>query len=230
MRHEACAPRRALLTAHAHAAQGRLVVVLCNLKARNMRGVKSFGMLLAASDEAHENVELVRPGQCAALSPRAVAHAARVAQLSPPAEAKVGERVRFGDAPQTGPDSENKCGGAARGAAPRALTLAAACPAAGCRRRRFGRRCSRTCAPPRPARRRGRRLRCSPQRGPSPSSASSTAASRERYARCEMQRCRMSRVALVRNSLGTLCRLYRRARRARSRQLSDGNLSTLPAA
>jgi hypothetical protein len=22
----------------------------------------------------------------------------------------VGERVRFGDAPQTGPDSENKCG------------------------------------------------------------------------------------------------------------------------
>ena len=37
------------------------MVVLCNLKARNMRGVKSFGMLLAASDEAHENVELVRP-------------------------------------------------------------------------------------------------------------------------------------------------------------------------
>ena len=30
--------------------QGRLVVVLCNLKARNMRGVKSFGMLLAASE------------------------------------------------------------------------------------------------------------------------------------------------------------------------------------
>jgi aminoacyl tRNA synthase complex-interacting multifunctional protein 1 len=50
--------------AEAHAAcaaQGRLVVVLCNLQARNMRGVKSFGMLLAASDEAHENVELVRP-------------------------------------------------------------------------------------------------------------------------------------------------------------------------
>ena len=44
------------------AVQGRLVVVLCNLKARNMRGVKSFGMLLAASDEAHENVELVRLG------------------------------------------------------------------------------------------------------------------------------------------------------------------------
>jgi len=94
---------------------GRLVVVLCNLKARNMRcvcprrgslaprfltrsrrsaesGVKSFGMLLAASDEKHENVEL----------------------LSPPAGAAVGERVRFGDAPQTGPDSENKCGPRAR--------------------------------------------------------------------------------------------------------------------
>ena len=40
--------------------QGRLVVVLCNLKARNMRGVKSFGMLLCASDASHENVELVR--------------------------------------------------------------------------------------------------------------------------------------------------------------------------
>lgn len=40
--------------------QGRSVVVLCNLKARNMRGVKSFGMLMAASDKAHENVELVR--------------------------------------------------------------------------------------------------------------------------------------------------------------------------
>ena len=66
--------------------QDRLVVVLCNLKARNMRGVKSFGMLLAASDEKHEKVEL----------------------LSPPAGATVGERVRFGDAPQTGPDSENK--------------------------------------------------------------------------------------------------------------------------
>ena len=85
------------------------MVVLCNLKARNMRGVKSFGMLLAASDEAHDNVELVRLGLRAALAPRAVAHAPRAVQLSPPAEAKVGERVRFGDAPQTGPDSENKC-------------------------------------------------------------------------------------------------------------------------
>lgn len=36
------------------------MVVLCNLKARNMRGVKSYGMLMAASDKAHENVELVR--------------------------------------------------------------------------------------------------------------------------------------------------------------------------
>lgn len=40
--------------------QGRLVVVLCNLKARNMVGVKSFGMLMAASDESHSMVELVR--------------------------------------------------------------------------------------------------------------------------------------------------------------------------
>jgi aminoacyl tRNA synthase complex-interacting multifunctional protein 1 len=37
------------------------VVVLCNLKPRNMRGIKSFGMLLCASDEAHENVEPLLP-------------------------------------------------------------------------------------------------------------------------------------------------------------------------
>ncbi|CAI5518756.1 unnamed protein product [Closterium sp. NIES-64] len=54
--------------------QDRLVVVLANLKPRNMRGVKSNGMLLAASDDAHENVQL----------------------LSPPAEAAPGERIWFG--------------------------------------------------------------------------------------------------------------------------------------
>lgn len=41
--------------------QERNVVVLANLKPRNMRGVKSFGMLMAASDAAHENVELLLP-------------------------------------------------------------------------------------------------------------------------------------------------------------------------
>ncbi|CAA7396050.1 unnamed protein product [Spirodela intermedia] len=35
------------------------VLVLANLKPRNMRGIKSNGMLLAASDEAHEKVELL---------------------------------------------------------------------------------------------------------------------------------------------------------------------------
>lgn len=43
--------------------QGRNVVVLANLKPRNMRGVKSNGMLLAASDASHENVELLTPPQ-----------------------------------------------------------------------------------------------------------------------------------------------------------------------
>ncbi|WOK96921.1 hypothetical protein Cni_G05629 [Canna indica] len=37
------------------------VVVLANLKPRNMRGIKSNGMLMAASDEPHENVELLIP-------------------------------------------------------------------------------------------------------------------------------------------------------------------------
>lgn len=54
--------------------QGRAVLVLANLKPRNMRGVKSNGMLLAASDAAHETVEL----------------------LVPPEGAQPGERVWFG--------------------------------------------------------------------------------------------------------------------------------------
>ncbi|KAK4758378.1 hypothetical protein SAY87_019679 [Trapa incisa] len=41
--------------------QGKNVVVLANLKPRNMRGVKSSGMLMAASDSSHENVELLVP-------------------------------------------------------------------------------------------------------------------------------------------------------------------------
>eukprot|EP00884_Botryococcus_braunii_P019967 jgi/Botrbrau1/6654/Bobra.0202s0002.1 len=57
------------------AMQGRMVIALCNLKPRNMRGIKSNGMLLCASDAAHENVE----------------------PLDPPAGAVVGERVFFGD-------------------------------------------------------------------------------------------------------------------------------------
>eukprot|EP00976_Prorocentrum_cordatum_P067233 1178650-Prorocentrum_minimum.AAC.1 len=48
------------LTTYRVCTQGRPVVVLCNLKARNMAGIKSNGMLLAASDAAHEVVQLVR--------------------------------------------------------------------------------------------------------------------------------------------------------------------------
>jgi len=58
--------------------QERPVIVLCNLKPRNMRGIKSHGMVLCASDAAHENVE----------------------PLVPPAEAKAGERVWFGEGNQ----------------------------------------------------------------------------------------------------------------------------------
>merc|ERR1712070_973697 len=68
--------------------QDRGVIVLCNLKPRNMRGIKSNGMLLCASDEAHENVEM----------------------LTPPEGAVPGERVKFGDfdAPQMLPDTPNR--------------------------------------------------------------------------------------------------------------------------
>jgi len=65
--------------------QERMVVVLCNLKPRNMRGIKSFGMLLCASDEAHENVE----------------------PLLPPEGSVVGERVFFGEGGENQPDAES---------------------------------------------------------------------------------------------------------------------------
>jgi tRNA-binding EMAP/Myf-like protein len=55
--------------------QQRKVVVLCNLKPRNMRGIKSHGMLLCASNDAHDAVE----------------------PLDPPADAKIGERCWFGN-------------------------------------------------------------------------------------------------------------------------------------
>ena len=57
------------------AMQQRLVVVLANLKPRNMRGTKSSGMLLAASNEEHTMVE----------------------PLLPPAGATVGERLWWGE-------------------------------------------------------------------------------------------------------------------------------------
>ena len=41
--------------------QDRPVVVLCNLKPRNMRGIKSNGMLLCASNDAHDVVEPLVP-------------------------------------------------------------------------------------------------------------------------------------------------------------------------
>jgi tRNA-binding EMAP/Myf-like protein len=37
------------------------VVVLANLKPRNMRGIKSNGMLLCASNDAHDQVRARRP-------------------------------------------------------------------------------------------------------------------------------------------------------------------------
>eukprot|EP00798_Chlamydomonas_sp_ICE-L_P014718 gene14718-20758_t len=66
--------------------QDRMVLVLCNLKPRNMRGIKSNGMVLAASDAAKENVEPVMP----------------------PEGAVVGERVWFGeDKEQPAPSAPN---------------------------------------------------------------------------------------------------------------------------
>ncbi|KAJ9518835.1 hypothetical protein QJQ45_026116 [Haematococcus lacustris] len=55
--------------------QGRMVVVIANLKPRNMRGVKSAGMVLAASDDPKTTV----------------------VPLTPPPGAAVGERLWLGD-------------------------------------------------------------------------------------------------------------------------------------
>lgn len=55
--------------------QGRLVVVAANLKPRNMRGIRSAGMLLATSDNPKTVVELI----------------------TPPPGAQPGERIWFGD-------------------------------------------------------------------------------------------------------------------------------------
>lgn len=61
--------------------QDRPVVVICNLKAANMRGVTSNGMLLCASGKENGVVE----------------------PLDPPAGAAIGERVYFGDDVEQGP-------------------------------------------------------------------------------------------------------------------------------
>ncbi|KAF5829872.1 hypothetical protein DUNSADRAFT_15409 [Dunaliella salina] len=56
----------------------RMVVVLANLKPRNMRKIKSFGMVMAASNEEHTMVE----------------------PIAPPAGAAPGERIFFADTEQ----------------------------------------------------------------------------------------------------------------------------------
>lgn len=68
----------------------RNVLVLANLKPRNMRGIKSFGMLLCASNEEHTEVE----------------------PLTPPEGAVPGERLRFcggedGETPEPEPATGN---------------------------------------------------------------------------------------------------------------------------
>jgi len=63
--------------------EGKLVLVLANLKARKMAGFSSEGMVLCASSPAHDVVKLVEP----------------------PAGAKVGDRVTFEGLPESEPAS-----------------------------------------------------------------------------------------------------------------------------
>lgn len=60
--------------------QGRKVVLVCNLKPANMRGIKSSAMVLAASPKLAEGDD---------------PHAGVVELVEPPADAVVGERVFF---------------------------------------------------------------------------------------------------------------------------------------
>eukprot|EP00549_Striatella_unipunctata_P026583 CAMPEP_0118719068 /NCGR_PEP_ID=MMETSP0800-20121206/29201_1 /TAXON_ID=210618 ORGANISM="Striatella unipunctata, Strain CCMP2910" /NCGR_SAMPLE_ID=MMETSP0800 /ASSEMBLY_ACC=CAM_ASM_000638 /LENGTH=820 /DNA_ID=CAMNT_0006626259 /DNA_START=173 /DNA_END=2635 /DNA_ORIENTATION=- len=72
--------------------EGRHVLVLCNLKSRNLVGFPSHGMVLCASNSDHTEVRLV----------------------SPPVDAKIGERVTLHDVDFSGeaaePFAENKIG------------------------------------------------------------------------------------------------------------------------
>ena len=65
--------------------ENRRVVVLCNLKKRNLVGFPSHGMVLCASNAEHTAVEC----------------------MEPPANAKIGERVLF-DGFDGNPEPENK--------------------------------------------------------------------------------------------------------------------------
>ena len=150
--------------------QGRLVVVLCNLKARNMVGVKSFGMLMAASDAGHTSVELVR-------LPRLLLHTTRMPHSSFPTASCPRRRM---------PRSVSASGSVTRRRRARTLRTSALPPMdaprflaarisasltcvplcsrcvtpSGCRRRRSGRLCSRSCAPRRRASRPTRTCPC----------------------------------------------------------------------
>jgi tRNA-binding EMAP/Myf-like protein len=72
--------------------EGRLCLVLCNLKERKLVGFPSHGMVLCASNEDHTEVKFV----------------------SPPVDAKVGERITVPDFDYDGeegaPFAENKVG------------------------------------------------------------------------------------------------------------------------
>jgi len=72
--------------------EGKKVLVLCNLKTRNLVGFPSHGMVLCASNEDHSVVRLVNP----------------------PVDAKVGERVTIPDfdfeGEESSPYAENKVG------------------------------------------------------------------------------------------------------------------------
>ena len=73
--------------------EGRLVLVLCNLKARKLVGFPSHGMVLCASNADHTDVRLVNP----------------------PIDAKIGERITvpdfdFDNGEESAPFAENKIG------------------------------------------------------------------------------------------------------------------------
>lgn len=78
--------------------QDRMVVVICNLKPRNMRGIKSFGMVLAASNEEHTVVEPLLPPEGS--SPGDRVWAGDVKEQPAPATANVVEKKKHWEAVQ----------------------------------------------------------------------------------------------------------------------------------
>lgn len=86
---------------------GRTVIVICNLKPRNMRGIKSHGMVLAASNDEHTVVEPVGAPEAAKIGERV--WAGETNELPDPAGPNAVEKKKHWDTVSAGLRSSGEC-------------------------------------------------------------------------------------------------------------------------